>query len=357
MDNVRAAVEYSMRASQPEAAVELISSYNMCWTGFGDEKLDRLGAALRAADPARMSLEVLSAAVSQASQAASDLGRFDEAAAFVEQIAELRDQHPENLKLRGDWAFSLSRLVCYRAGGDRLQAKRLLQESQHAYEACGLPIFSAYAAGWVVADTLLWDCVDDPEVALAMSAWARLPQTMTWPELYEGLLQVIGGASDAYPSCLDAFTELQDMDPETAEIKGIDVAVAAELVGDYRIAPALALRFVRYCRRSAHRMWVTSGIRAAARLSATAGYLEQAVRLWAGADQIEVDIGLRYMPLMQRLDRPLRQKCSDAVGPDAARLLAEGASWSVAEATQTAEEALLRLQADNDWNETKGAEV
>jgi hypothetical protein len=181
MDNLRAAVEYSMRASQPEAAVQLISSKSLRWAGFVDEQLDRLGAALRAADPARMSLEVLSAAVSQASRAASDLGRFDEAAAFVEQLAELRDQHPENLKLRGDWAFSLSRLVCYRAGGDRLQAKRLLQESQHAYEACGLPIFSAYAAGWVVADTLLWDCVDDPDVALALRGWARLPQTMTWP--------------------------------------------------------------------------------------------------------------------------------------------------------------------------------
>jgi hypothetical protein len=163
MDNLRAAVEYSMRASQPEAALELISSYNLRWAGFGDEKLDRLGAALRAADPARISLEVLSAAVSQASQAASDLGRFDEADAFVEQLAELRDQHPEDLKLRGDWAFSLSRLICYRAGGDRLKAERLLQESQHAYEAYGLPVFSADAAGWAVADTLLWDCVDDPD--------------------------------------------------------------------------------------------------------------------------------------------------------------------------------------------------
>jgi hypothetical protein len=75
-----------------------------------------------------------------------------------------------------------------------------------------------------------------------MSGWARLAQTMTWPGLYEGLLRVIGGASDAYPSCFEAFTELQVMDPETAESRGIDVAVAAELVGDYRIASALALR-------------------------------------------------------------------------------------------------------------------
>jgi class 3 adenylate cyclase len=37
----------------------------------------------------------------------------------------------------------------------------------------------------------------------------------------------------------------------------------------------------------------------------------------------------------------------DALGPDAARLLAEGASWSVAEATQAAEETLGRLQADS----------
>jgi hypothetical protein len=90
------------------------------------------------------------------------------------------------------------------------------------------------------------------------------------------------------------------------------------------------------------------GIRAAARLSAIAGYPEQSLRLFGGAERVEILTGMRYMALMGRLDRPLRQQCTDALGPDATRLLAEGASWSVAEATQAAEEALLRLQADNE---------
>jgi hypothetical protein len=54
------------------------------------------------------------------------------------------------------------------------------------------------------------------------------------------------------------------------------------------------------------------------------------------------------MPLMQRLDRPLFQQCKDALGPDATRRYAEGASLSVSEATQAAEEALVRLQGDID---------
>ncbi len=88
------------------------------------------------------------------------------------------------------------------------------------------------------------------------------------------------------------------------------------------------------------------GIRGAARLSATAGHPEESLRLWGGAEQIEAVTGMGYMPLVARLDRPLRQQCTDALGPDAARLLAEGASWSVAEATQAAEGALQRLQPD-----------
>jgi hypothetical protein len=52
------------------------------------------------------------------------------------------------------------------------------------------------------------------------------------------------------------------------------------------------------------------------------------------------------MPLMQRLDRPLLHQCTAALGPEAPRLLAEGASWSVAEATQAAEQTLVRLQGD-----------
>jgi hypothetical protein len=96
---------------------------------------------------------------------------------------------------------------------------------------------------------------------------------------------------------------------------------------------------------------LTCGIRASARLAARGGHPEQSLRLWGGAERIEADIGLRDMPLINRLDQPLRQQCTDAIGPDATRLLAEGASWSVPEATQAAEAALLALQAETRMSE------
>jgi hypothetical protein len=164
----------------------------------------------------------------------------------------------------------------------------------------------------------------------------------------------MGGASDAYPSCLDAFTELDGVNHWAADTSAMSVAVAAELVEDYPLAAALALRFVRYCRRSAFRISLTCGIRSAARLSALSGHPDESLRLWGGAEHTEAIIGLRYMPLMQRLDRPLLQQCNEALGPAATRVLAEGASLSVAELSQGTEETLLRLEPDENWVEPRG---
>jgi hypothetical protein len=102
------------------------------------------------------------------------------------------------------------------------------------------------------------------------------------------------------------------------------------------------------------RLLLPCGIRGAARLSALAGDPEQSLHLWGGAEHVEAVTGLEYLPLMERLDRPLRQQCSDALGPDATRLLAEGASCSVAEVTQAAEEALLRLDLEENRLEPRG---
>jgi hypothetical protein len=114
-------------------------------------------------------------------------------------------------------------------------------------------------------------------------------------------------------------------------------------------------RSARQRRRQTNQL--TCGIRGAARLSATAGYPDESLRLWAGAEHIEAATGMRYMPLMERLDRPLRQQCADGFGPVATGLLVEGASRSVAEVTQAAEESLLRLSADNNWRETREMHV
>jgi hypothetical protein len=366
VDNLRAVVEHAMRASQPEAAVALIQSYRGWWPALGlvDEQQDRLEAALTAADPGQISLGVLANALSMASRHATYLGRVDAAAAFAGQLGELQDQHPENFAVRGAWAHALATLTFYRADGDRLEGNRLILASQHAYEACGLPGLAAAAALNVPLAAILWDFPDDPYAAASVSDTSRLGQTGGAPNvaafarLFDRVIRVMAGAGDAYPSCLEAFAVLDALDGGwLAAWGGLSTSVAAELVGDQTVATAHALRWVRFCRRSGVRLMLSCGIRAAARLSAMAGDPDESLRLWAGAEHVEVVTGMRYMPLMERLDRPLRQECTDALGPDAARLLAEGASWSVAEATQAAEEALLRLQADNDWNETKGAAV
>ncbi len=353
VDNLRGAVKDAIRTSEPETAVALMLAYWWWWENLGlvDEQLDLLVEALGAAEPARMSLDVLSAALSQASTRATYLCRFDEAAAFADHLAMLRAQHAESLAVRANWAFALATLTWYRAGGDRSLGNRMMRESQDAAEKSGLPIPAAYAAGNIPLAAILWDSVDDPEVAHAVRDSTLLAQTAGFQNMvalmrvYDGVIRVMGGANDAYPSCLDAFAELDVLDGGwLAEWGGMALGVAAELVGDQPIASVHALRFTRFCRQSGVRIMLTGGIRGAARLSATAGYPAVSLRLWAGADHIESITSTRYMPLWERLDRPLREQATDALGSDATRLRTGGASWSVAEVTQAAEDALLRLR-------------
>jgi hypothetical protein len=283
---------------------------------------------------------------------------MDEAVAFADHLAELRHQHLENLHVHAHWAGALATLNLWRASGDRAYGMRLCRESQHAYEACGQPGLASIAASGIPLGAIVWDATDDPDVAEAIKDSILLAEASGFPNMVlavrvlEGVIKVMGGARDAYPSCLAALAELDDLDGGiTAQLLGgLHVNVAAELVGDQSVTTAHTLRLVRFCRRSGVRVMLSFGIRSAARLAATAGHPAEALQLWGGAEQAELVTGVGYMPLMQRLDRLHLQQCVDALGPDAARLLAEGASWSVAEATQAAEEALVRLQADNDWN-------
>jgi hypothetical protein len=352
LDNVRAAVEQAIQSSEPEAAVDLMLAYWWWWENVGlvDEQLDLLSDGLRVSDPARMSLDVRSAALSQAATRATYLCRTDEAAAFADELAVLRDQHPEALAVRANWAFALATLTWYRAGGDRSLGNRLMLESRDAAERLGQPIPAGYAAGNIPLAAILWDAVDEPDVTNAISDSTLLARGAGFPNMavlmrvFDGVIQVIGGAGDAYPSCVDAFAELDALDAGwLAEWGGLCVGVAAELVADHGMAAAHALRFVRFCRRSGVRIMLTCGIRGAARLSAKAGYPDRSLRLWGGAQHIEAVTGMRYMPLMARLDGPLVQQCTEALGPNVSRLIAEGASCSVAETTQAAEEALLSL--------------
>ena len=357
VDNLRAAIEYSLRASEPEAAIRLILAYGAWWEHLGlvDESRDRLEAALGAADANRMPLSLLVTALDQASTWSTYVGRLDDAAAFVDRLAELRDQHPDNLVVRGAWSWPAALPYWFRAGGDRLEGNQLMRQAQDAAEARGHTVDAAYAAVNIVCAYIDWDAADDPGLGWASGDCTRLAESagflnmVVLMRLLDGLIGMMGGSLDAYPSCVDTYAELDALDRGwLAQWGGMYLGVAAELVGDYPVAAAQTLRFVRFCRRAGVKMRLTFGVRAAARLSAAAGYPEQSLRLWGGAERIEAVTGLSSLPLMQRLDRPLRQQCTHMLGTDAARLLAEALSWSVPHISQAAEEALLTLQKHYD---------
>jgi hypothetical protein len=354
VDNLRAAVDHSMRSSEPAAAIELITTYVNWWVSLGlqDELVDRLAAALRPASPTH---RYLSYPLSVASNNAAVLGRLGEAAEFNVRLDELRHRYPDKPYVQASWAESAAFLELYGAGGNFSYGIALMRQSQHAWETYNQPSMAARVASNIPLAAIPWDATDHPEVARAirdstlLAETAGFRNTALMMHVVERVIQVMGGASDAYPSCLDAFAELDAFDRGwAAEWGGLYLGVAAELVGDHRVTEAHTLRWVRFCRRSGVRMMLNSGIRSAARLSVMAGHAKQARLLWGGAEHLEAVTSMRYMPLIERLDRPLRHRCAQALGSEAAPLLAEGASWSVAETTQAAEAALLSLQADNE---------
>jgi hypothetical protein len=143
VDNLHAAVVHAMGASEPEAAVALILAFGSRMDlGLLDEQLVRLHAAIAAADPARMSVLQLATALNTASTTATNLGRVDEAAVYVARLAELRDEGPDRLDVRGLWAYALGFLSLFQAEGDRSEGT-----ASCTSEDLGLPAYARATSG------------------------------------------------------------------------------------------------------------------------------------------------------------------------------------------------------------------
>ncbi len=354
VDNVRAAVEHSLQIFDNEAAIDLVCAANAWWRHLGlfGEELHLLDRALRAAETTGLSVRARSVGLTEAASAAIYLGRVNESSRFVDDAGALAAHHPENPEARASWAFQAAMLDYYGANGDPARGNHLMRESQALNDASGRTLAAAYALGGLIRAAIFHDEVDDPDVDRAITDGIERARKRGAP-LAELTIRVLGsvaqllkGRADTYGDCLDAFSDLDRLGsgwfPEMcAQLVGL----AAELTDEPALAQQLTLRYIRSCRRTGIRLMLPCAIRTTARL-ATTELPEVALRLWGGAEQMEVVTGLRNLPLMVRLDGPIRQACADVLVAGTEKLVLEGAAWPVTHLTEAAEEALLMLRAE-----------
>jgi hypothetical protein len=103
--------------------------------------------------------------------------------------------------------------------------------------------------GALAVAAIWWDSVDDPEVAPALGDCRQLalaagaPNLVLLARILAGVIRVMGGAREAYPSCIAAFAELAAIDYGWANAWGLlCVSVVGELVADQPMATTHALR-------------------------------------------------------------------------------------------------------------------
>jgi hypothetical protein len=342
VDNIRAAVEYSLQSSDIEAAIDLVCAAGGWWNQLGllGEELHLLKAALRAGERTGLSVGARSKGLSSAASAAIYLGRVDEARA-------LAGLHPKIVENRAPLPFVAGLVEYYGAGGSLARGNRLMWEEQALMDASGEPLNAAYAMGGIIRAAIFHDRVDDPDVDRAVAVGIERARQVSAPtaeltiRVLASVVELLKGSAGAYRQCIDLFTELDGLGSGWfGEICAQLVGLAAELAGEPWVAGQQTLRYLRSCRQSGIRLMLPCAVRSVARL-ASARKPEVALRLWGGAERMEAVTGLRNLPLMERLDRPVRQACAEAFLTETATLVTNGASWSVAQVTEAAEEALL----------------
>jgi predicted ATPase/class 3 adenylate cyclase len=356
LDNVRAAIDYSLRASEPASAAELARSYRLCWRhlGLSAEMLDVLTAALSALDVEKMSPISLANLLGQVVADATYQGRFEEAARRLDQLDALHRRDPSDAIIRWRWSFGHATYQYWGPPANQLEGDRLMAVAQQAQDETGLPEAVAQPVCNILLTAILYDTAARPDLSrIAHDGIVRTHRFGAVPielgiQALVSVIAVINGDDGAYSRCVESLTSLDQLGGGwTAEFINLYVGIAAELVGDHQFAGASTLRAMEYFGRSGLRFVLAYATHGAARFAARVVRPENALRLWGAAEHLETTTGLHQMPLMIRLDTRLQQACRDAVGTPADALLAEGEVLSGRDLIETAQQTLLAAQQSN----------
>jgi hypothetical protein len=310
-----------------------------------------LAEALSSIEPGGTTPTALADALGHAAVDATYLGRFSEAAGFLDQLDALHQQDPEAAPIRWGWAFAHATFSYIGPPADRLEGDRLMAVAQSAQDETGRPIGVSDPALNILLNAIYYDTADRPELnRVAQDAITRARRVGAVPEELAahtslGVCGVMNGDNEAYSRCVESLGRLDQLGGRwVAEWSNLVVGIAAELVGDFQSAGASAQRAMEYFGRSGLRFAFAFAIHGAARFAARVGRPEDALRLWGAASDLESTTGLHRMPLMTRLNTPLQQTSRDTAGAAANALLAEGGILSTRDLIETAQRALFAAQ-------------
>jgi predicted ATPase len=343
IDNVRAALTWSLQNNEPEEALRLAVRYPY-WQDLGllAEHVEVLLRVLEAAHWTATSLTDLAAAHEQAALELMYLGELDRASANIGRLGALVELHPDRDTLRGRWLYTLAAFESYRRDGDLVRARSIFLECQACFDTAGRP--NPYPAceqaleaalselddqGW--QNTIANDGIE--RARLADAPWAEMTIKHS-----DAFFRFTAGDSAALKEC-DDLVDQQRRSGSTwlLEFCVMCAGIAHEMVGDMAAAGRAAGSFLRFCRGLGYRQQLPTAVRNAARVIAHAGQHAEAVRLLGAAEALDDTIGLRSFRLLDRLEKPYRQAYAAALGAELIeRLLAEGRTWSAAQAAEAA---------------------
>jgi hypothetical protein len=347
LDNVRAAVRWSLERSEAVAAAELVAAYP-CWMPLGllSEAIGLLQRAIDRAEPATVEPTALSAALAAASSYAVWAGRVDLARLLLERLGGLVSPEGSSSIVRARWLTCRANWAWIAADGDLHSIESLALASVREYEAAGL----AYPWPRVlrVWAGLLLDVDDDAWWDLTMGQELPRVQASTMPRQANVILLMEQGHRAAHGGAVG----LDECDRLLAEFgpPGIDAeanpavhghGLVHELVGDRRRAMADYRQHVWWCQQVGVLGHLPLSLRGTVRVLATAAS-ERAATIHGAYEAVTASHGLkREVPFLDRLDAPALAACRAALGDDAfERARAKGHGMGAAEAASTALAAL-----------------
>jgi predicted ATPase/class 3 adenylate cyclase len=313
IDNVRAAIAWSLNDGTGADALDLIATYP-CWQDLGllREQVKNLGAVLDRSTAAPVPLPTLSGALLYCSVNMTYLGDRSGARRANEQLAQLAAAHHDDPAVRGNAAFSLGTYGYLFADTDLATAHTRMSEAQAWWDATGAG--DAYPSANQAMATIMFGLEPDGGFDRAVTdGLARAqhggPVIGITLRVLDCVHRVLRGDHAPIERCARGHAELLTADAGwEGHLLSYFVALALEAVGDTQRAAMTLMGYLQFARSSGLQVLLAGSLRSTARLCAQR-QPDAAIRLWAAADRLETATGMRRITAGQDLDADLAARC------------------------------------------------
>jgi predicted ATPase/class 3 adenylate cyclase len=342
LDNVRSAAGWARDQGNAAAALNLINTYP-CWldSGLLRERVELVTTTIDRAGSAALPSASLAAALGACCVNMSYLGDEEGAQRANLRLTSLLAEHPDDLSVRGGWAFALATQESWFAGHDLLSAHHHMAEAQACNDAAQMP--NAYPAANQALFALCFG-VDPPDgfamtidAALSRARLAGGPVLELTVLAMEAVYEVFHGDHAAMSRAAAHHAEVLAVGSDwEGHLLSQFVGLGWEHVGHHERSATAVLDYLGLVRASGIRVLLPSAFRAAARRCSERDP-RQAARLWGAASQLAATTGMRDITALAERDTELRDECRQQFSTsELDDLHRDGQRWTLNQVLDTA---------------------